>query len=98
MGYKLSVKAEEDILNIFLEGVRLFGSHQAEKYHSDLERTFAFLAQTPSAARLREELSPPVRIHPFGAHLVVYLTEDSGDVLILRVRHGHEDWDSDPVG
>lgn len=43
-------------------------------------------------ARERAELSPPVRIHPFKAHLVVYLSESETDILIIRVRHGHEDW------
>lgn len=43
-------------------------------------------------ARERQELSPPMRIHPFKAHLVVYHIEEDGDVLIVRVRHGYEDW------
>lgn len=46
-------------------------------------------------ARERHEISPPVRIHPFKAHLVVYRVEDNGDILIIRIRHGHEDWAGD---
>lgn len=42
-------------------------------------------------ARERQEISAPVRIHPFKAHLVVYPVEDA-DILILRIRHAHEDW------
>ncbi len=41
-------------------------------------------------------MSPPVRIQPCGRHLVVYVAEDGGDVLIIRIRHGHEDWAQDP--
>lgn len=36
-----------------------------------------------------------MRIHPFKAHLVVYRIEEDGDILIVRVRHGHEDWTSE---
>ena len=43
-------------------------------------------------ARQRRELSPPMRIHPFKAHLLIYRIEEDGDILIVRVRHGHEDW------
>lgn len=92
MAYRLSVKAEEDIIDIFRAGAEQFGIHQAERYHEKLERCFRFLADNPLAARERAEIAPAVRIHPTDAHLVVYRVEDNGDVFIIRVRHGHEDW------
>lgn len=92
MGYRLSVKAEEDIIDIFRVGAEEFGLHQAERYHERLERTFRFLADNPLAARERVEITPAVRIHPVEAHLVVYRVDDNGDVFIIRVRHGHEHW------
>lgn len=97
MSYKLSVKAEEDILHILVEGMRLFGSVQAEQYHAGLEQAFEFLAASPKAARERTEINPPVRVHPYGSHMIVYIIQPSRDVFILRVRHGREDWISDPV-
>ena len=42
--------------------------------------------------RLREEISLPVRVHPYKAHLVIYDVGDEDEVIILRVRHGREDW------
>jgi len=63
-----------------------------DSYHTLLERSFEFLAHNPFAARKRLELSPPVRIHPVQSHLVIYQVEDDGSILIVRVRHGHEDW------
>ena len=97
MAYKLSVKAEEDIVHVYREGARLFGVEQAEKYHAGLEQIFRFLADTPRAARERLEITPPVRIHPYRSHIVVYLIDDLGDVRILRVRHGRENWESGPI-
>lgn len=96
MAYKLTHKAEDDIVALYVEGVRLFGIAQAEKYHAELETAFRFLADNPEAARERQEISPPVRIHPCGSHVIVYLIESSGDILVVRVRHGHEDWTSNP--
>ena|SRR5690554_641402 len=92
MGYRLSRKAEEDVISIFLEGVAQFGLHQAEHYHDWLEKSFRFLAENPLAAPERLEITPPIRIHPTGTHLVVYRVDDEGDIFIIRVRHGHEDW------
>ncbi len=95
MGFRLSLAAEDDVIGIAEEGVRLFGSAQARRYHDELFAIFDLIGSNPRMARERHELSPPMRIHPFRAHLVVYQIEDDGDVLIVRVRHGHEDWASE---
>lgn len=92
MGFRLSFKAEEDVIGITEQGVRLFGPAQARCYHDELFMIFGLLADNPRMARERHEISPPMRIHPFKAHLVVYRIEEDGDILIVRVRHGHEDW------
>ncbi|MEP2761231.1 MULTISPECIES: type II toxin-antitoxin system RelE/ParE family toxin [Alphaproteobacteria] len=97
MAYKLTRKAEEDIITVYQQGVVLFGAAQAETYHARLEQAFDFLSANPRAARERMEITPPVRCHPLGVHIVIYLIEDNGDVLILRVRHSREDWAADPV-
>ena len=93
--YALSRKAEEDIIDIFMYGVTQFGTHQAERYHDLLEKTFQFLAENPEAARERTEIAPPVRIHPIESHIVIYTLDESGDIFIVRVRHGREDWGRD---
>jgi toxin ParE1/3/4 len=92
MGYRLTRRAAADIRHIYAEGLRLFGSAQAERYHARLARVFDLLADNPELARERTELSPPVRIHPCGSHLVVYVIEADGGILIVRVRHRREDW------
>ncbi|WP_104663696.1 type II toxin-antitoxin system RelE/ParE family toxin [Ensifer adhaerens] len=97
MAFRLSVAAEEDIIAIAEDGVRLFGAAQARRYHDELFDIFALVAANPGMARERTELSPPMRIHPFKAHLLVYRIEPDGDILIVRVRHGHEDWMSNAL-
>lgn len=92
MAYRLTCKAAEDISEIYSFGAEQFGVDQADSYHTLLERTFEFLANNPLVARKRLELLPPVRIHPVRSNLVIYQAEDNGNVLVVRVRHGHEDW------
>jgi toxin ParE1/3/4 len=96
VSYRLTQSAVEDIHAIYRYGAQQFGLKQADAYHSQLERAFEFLAINPLAARARLELSPPVRIHPVGSHLVIYQVDEDGVLLIIRVRHAHEDW-SDPL-
>ncbi|MBL39273.1 MAG: plasmid stabilization protein ParE [Xanthomonadales bacterium] len=96
MAYRLTRRAAEDIEEIYSFGAEQFGVDQADAYHTLLERTFEFLANNPLAARKRLELAPPIRIHAVQSHLVIYRVEDNGEILIVRVRHGHEDW-AEPV-
>ncbi|MCK9374506.1 MAG: type II toxin-antitoxin system RelE/ParE family toxin [Sulfuricurvum sp.] len=92
MAYTLSIEAEEDVIAIFLSGAEQFGVVQAERYHDELEKIFDFLSTHPQAARIREELTPSVRVHPFGSHIILYAVTESNDLFIIRVRHTHEDW------
>ena len=98
MSYRLTSEATEDVIHIYGEGVRLFGVAQAEKYQDELEERFELLVSHPRMARERSELTPPVRINPFGSHIFVYRVEDDDAVLIVRVRHGRENWTNDPIG
>lgn len=97
MTFRLSAQAEADLIGIYVEGLRAFGMAQAERYQDRLEQALSLIGETPELARLRPEITPPVRIHPVEAHLIVYLTDDKG-VRILRIRHHRENWADDPVG
>jgi toxin ParE1/3/4 len=54
----------------------MFGPAQAGRYHDELFAVLDLIAANPRIARERDEISPPVRIHRFKAHLVVYRIED----------------------
>jgi len=97
MVFNLSVKAEEDIIAIAEHGIAMFGPIQAKRYHSDLFNTLDLFAKNPQMAREREEISPPVRIHPFKAHLIIYQIEQNGAIFVISIRNAFEDWISDPL-
>lgn len=64
---------------------------QAETYLQGLGATFRLLREFPELARERDEIVPPVRIHPYRSHLIVYqVSEDA--VEVIRVLHGRQDW------
>lgn len=95
--YRLTKRADDDILAVYLQGYELFGERQADRYHDDLHALFHKLADHPGMARVRSEITPPVRAFSFKAHVVIY--EDAPDgIAILSVRHCHEDWQNDPLG
>ncbi len=91
MPFRFARRASDDLINIYVEGAKMFGVNQAERYRAGLDRTFAFLAEFPLAARERIELRQKPRVHRYESHLIFYRVESDG-ILILRVRHGREDW------
>ena len=95
MGFRLSREAEEDIVAIAEHGILAFGEAHAGRYHRELFTLLTLIGDHPRMARERREIVSPVRIQPFKAHLVVYLIQEDGEVLVLRVRHAHENWESE---
>lgn len=82
--------AEEDLVDIWLYGYGQWGIAQADAYADDLEAQFVMLANTPGICRERTEFKPPVRIHHYVSHLIIYTAE--GDrIIIVRVLHHRMD-------
>lgn len=92
--YRLSRAAGADLVDFYLFGVEQFGTVQAERYAAGLEARFAVLADNPNLAREREELRQRPRAFRYKAHLIFYQAEVDG-ILVLRIRHGREDWLAD---
>lgn len=97
MEFKLSVLAEDDIIAIAEQAITMFGPAQAKRYHAEIFNTLDLIARNPKMARTREEIFPPVRVHPFKAHIIIYQIEEDGTVFVVRIRHAFEDWVSDPL-
>jgi len=76
MAYTLSRKAEDDLVEIYIEGASQFGVEQANHYHGKIGRMFGLLSENPRMARECFEISPPVRIHPYQSHLIVYTVDE----------------------
>lgn len=93
MIFRTSPQADEDIADLYVAGAMRFGVAQAERYQNGLFAAFQMLADHPLMARERRELAPPVRLHPYQAHMIVYVEDGSG-VLIVRVLHGRQDWEN----
>jgi toxin ParE1/3/4 len=93
MGFRVSKAAGRDLESIFEFGIRTFGRKRALTYAKDMRLAFRHIAANPFLNRERPEADPPLRIHVFHSHLILYRIEEA-DILIARVLHGREDWQS----
>lgn len=49
------------------------------------------LTVVPSAGRIHQTVAPPIRLHPYQSHHVMY-RERGNDIVILRIIHGRQNW------
>ena len=91
MPIRLSAAAQLDLFQIALDGLDMFGPVQTERYEAGLNKTLDFLSRNPRAAQEYDEYTPPVRICPYQAHVIIYRIEDDS-VFVIRVCYSREDW------
>jgi toxin ParE1/3/4 len=83
MNYILSRQAEEDLIQVYLYGLRFFGPLQAEKYHESLENTFKRIAENPEMYPLASHIRRGYRYCVHTSHAIFFTVEDQ--VRIVRI-------------
>lgn len=91
MRVRLSKEAVIDLDQLIPQGVALFGPKQATRYFNEVRGKIAALGDTIAFDRERPELGDGVRVKRHKAHVILYRVTES-EFVILRVRHGREDW------
>jgi toxin ParE1/3/4 len=69
----------------------MWGVDRATDYLEGLFDVFDLIAATPKLGRLRTNISPPVRLHPYGSHNILYRDGETA-IEIMRVLHGRQNW------
>ncbi|SDM45345.1 toxin ParE1/3/4 [Methylobacterium phyllostachyos] len=91
MTIRTTRRANLDLIEIYMSGAVKFGNAHAEHYYAGLKTLLALLEERPQMARLRDEFVRPVRLYPYRAHVVAYIEQADG-ILIVRVLHGRQNW------
>lgn len=92
MSYEISEQAKADMLHLYVSGAQIHGVDRAESYYAGLILQFEALALNPKLYHERTEIKPPVRVCPYGVHIIFYTANEHGNLFIIRVRHEREDW------
>lgn len=89
--YRLAPRALADLDDIWRFSAEAWSVDQADKHIDELVRVLELIATMPTLAGERSEFEPPVRIHTYQSHLVVY-TIAKDHVVIPRLLGGRQDW------
>lgn len=85
-GFRLSKAAQNDVRGIARYTQKEWGKAQRRRYLDGLNDKFEILSRSPTITAERPDFDPPVRIHSYEKHLIVYVI-DHGGILIVRVLH-----------
>jgi len=86
--------ALSDIERLYLSGIDLFGEAQAERLHREIYRRFDLLAENPLLGPERNEIAAGLRLYFLPAPVVIAYRITEEALIILRVFHGREDYQS----
>ncbi|WP_126977000.1 type II toxin-antitoxin system RelE/ParE family toxin [Frigidibacter oleivorans] len=82
--YRLSRAAAADLRDIWLTGEQRWGRAVAGAYYDRLIAAMELIAANPRMNRLRRDVAHGLRLHPCGAHVILYRDEP---VSVLRILH-----------
>lgn len=88
--YRLTRRAAADLDAVFEYTAERFGLVQARSYFQGLHACCERLANSPRRGRSAESLAPGLRRYEFRSHVVFYLEESDG-IVIVRVLHERMD-------
>lgn len=88
---RLSHRAALELDELNYYGTLKYGPVQAEIYYRQLQRMIGWLSEYPFRYREHDEIRPPVRLMPFGAHNIFYEVTET-EVIVTRVLHHSADW------
>lgn len=89
--YRLSPAAQDDLEDIWQYTVQMWSADQAETYLRGLAEALGILVAHPNIARERRDIIPPVRLHPYRSHLIVYRVEPD-HLSVIRILHTRQHW------
>jgi toxin ParE1/3/4 len=92
MGYKIRVKASEDIENIWLYTFENWSLEQADRYINLIFDEIEYLADNPNAGKDFNHIRKNYRCAKVKSHLIFYRFIDlQNDIEIIRILHQRMD-------
>ena len=84
--FRLSRRAEADLLGIATYTLRTWGEEQTIQYLDDLEVCCQMLADNPTLGRSSQQVLSGLRRMEHGKHVVFYRQETAG-IVVSRILH-----------
>jgi toxin ParE1/3/4 len=87
MSYRISVKAADDIENIWLYTFESWSKEQADRYVNLIFDEIEYLANNPDSGKDINSIRKNYRYSKVKSHLIFYRLNKQADIEIIRVLH-----------
>jgi toxin ParE1/3/4 len=84
--YKLSKKAEHDLINIWNYTLDNWGETQADNYVQSLKSAVELLIENPELGKSRDGIRTGYRSYNLGKHVIFYCSCNYG-IRVVRILH-----------
>ncbi|MGO1585803.1 type II toxin-antitoxin system RelE/ParE family toxin [Mesonia sp.] len=91
--YKLSLKAERDLVQLYEYGIETFGLKQAKVYFIGMHTLFQLLGDNSELGKSASELKFSLKKFVYKSHIIFYSIK-THDILIVRVLSQTMDYES----
>ncbi len=83
--YNLSSRAQNDFVEIYKYGSKIFGAVPAAEYLAEIEDFLMELAERPQLAREASTVSNGLKFYNFKAHVIFYTFDSLNTIFIVRI-------------
>ncbi|NIP39280.1 MAG: type II toxin-antitoxin system RelE/ParE family toxin [Candidatus Dadabacteria bacterium] len=88
--YELSVKADQDLTEIYIYSYSNFGETKADSHFLGLEQRFLKLAENPNLGIKIDYIREGCFRYEYVCHSIFYKQKEDG-ILVMRILHGSMD-------
>ena len=90
--YNLTIKATQDLRQIWNYTFDNWSERQADKYYKEILDQCAILASNPSLGREYKNIYPRLRGSKVNKHLIFYKAIDGTEIEVVRILHQQMDF------
>ena len=90
----LSPRARADLDDIWAFSAATWSPAQADRYLKGMDEVLHLLCRQPGVARLKHEVYPSVRLHPYRSH-IIFFRSDAGTMDVIRILHARSESQSE---
>lgn len=93
--FDISREGATDLYDIWEYTLETWSENQADKYYSILTQTFSLIAEDPiKLGELYDDVYPGLYVYHIRRHMIFYMVQENGRVLIVRILHEQMDYKS----
>jgi toxin ParE1/3/4 len=91
--FNITPKAKEDLDNIWLYSTEKWSVKHANKHFKSIMKHIEFISKNRNSGKQYDRILNGLRGSIFSSHIIFYITNEIGNVEVIRIPHQRMDFD-----